>query len=240
MKRVLIVCAIVAALSAGACGKSTPAAPSPAVSSLAIAPATDYVKLKGTEKFAVTATYSTGATEPVAATWSSDNQAVATVDASGTVTGVGPGQATITAAYQGKTAARGLRVIPDYAGNWTGSWAVTPGGCTVFGDFRADWCGGVQGTFPATLSLQQIKDAVSGTWTLQDGNGNVTGSVAGNGTLTLSGSSLQSGVTIEISAWQSATADNRTMTGTFTFTWRVSGRNGYAQTVVEMRNFTKQ
>jgi hypothetical protein len=240
MKRVLIVTTIIAALSAGACGKSTPATPSPTVSSLSLSPATDYVKLKATEKFSVSATYNTGSSETVAAAWSSDNQAVATVDASGTVAGVGAGQATITATYQGKTASRGIRVIPDYAGTWTGSWAVVPGGCTVTGDFRSDWCAGVQGTYPATLNLQQIKDAVSGTWTLQDGNGNVTGTVATNGALTLTGSSLQSGVTIEISAWQSNTADNRTMSGTFTLTWRATGRSGSAQTLVEMRNFTKQ
>lgn len=239
MTRVSIIVGIAACVcAAAACDKSTPGTPSPTVSTLALSPGTDLVKIKASEKFSVTATYTSGASEGVSPTWTSDNQAVATVDAGGTVTGVAAGQATITASYQGKTATRAIRVVPDYAGRWAGTWAVTR--CQVQGDFREDWCGGVQGAFPATLDLLQSRDVVSGTWTLQEATGNVQGSIAGNGTLALTGSSLQSGVTIEIGAWQSATTDNRLMTGTFTLTWRVPGRSGSGQTDVEMRNFTKQ
>ena len=240
MKRFIGIVSIVLAIAGAACGNSTPATPGPTVSSLAMSPGTDYLKLKGTEKFSVTATYSSGTTEAVNASWSSDNQSVATVDASGTVTGVGAGQATITATYQGKAATRGLRVIPDYSGNWIGSWGLVPNGCTVSGDFRPEWCLGVQGSFPATMNLIQSRDYVSGTWTLQDGNGNVQGTVAPNGTLGLTGSSLQGGVRIEITSWQSTTTDNRAMAGTFTLRWTVDGRNGWAETRVEMRDFSKQ
>lgn len=239
MKRVFIGMGLIVLLGVAACGKSTPSTPGPTVSGLALSPATDWIKIKGTEKFFATATYTTGAAEAVTASWSSDNQAVATVDNTGTVTGVSAGQATITASYQGKTVTRSLRVLPDYAGRWAGTWAVTS--CEVQGGFPADWCTPMRGAvLPATLEMQQSRDAVSGAWTLQESNGNVQGTVATNGTLTLTGSTLQSGVRIEIVAWQSNTTDNSSMTGTFTLSWQVTGRAGSGQTVVEMRNFTKQ
>jgi hypothetical protein len=237
MRSIALVSVVIGVVVAG-CGKSAPATPTPSVSSLALSPATDYLKLKATEKFSATATYTNGAAETVNASWSSDNQAVATVDASGSVTGVGAGQATITATYQGKAATRSLRVIPDYSGNWSGSYATTS--CQVSGDFRQDWCLGVQGSFPATLNLIQSRDYVSGTWTLQEATGTVQGTVAANGVLPLTGSSFQGGVRIEITSWQSTTTDNRTMTGSFTLRWTAEGRTGSAETRVDMRNFAKQ
>lgn len=240
MKRVptAIAIVVVATLGAIACGKSTPANPGPTVATLTLSPATDLIKIKGTEKFSVTAAYTTGATEAVTASWTVDNQQVATVDSGGTATGVGAGQATITASYQGKTATRGLRVVPDYAGRWSGNWVVTR--CAVQGDFRPDWCVPVQGTFPASLELVQTRDVTSGPWTFQESTGNVQGTIASNGSLTLTSTTFQSGVRIEIASWQSTTTDNRTMTGNFSLTWTVPGRSGSAQTDIALQNFTKQ
>lgn len=222
-----------------ACGKSSPTEPAKTVSSLSMSPATDWIKIKGAEKFSVTAQYTSGAAEAITPAWTSDNTSVATVDAAGTATGVAAGQATLTASYQGKTATRGLRVIPDYAGRWAGNWGVTS--CSVQGDFVANWCDPVRnGSFPATLDILQAKDGVSATWTLQEATGTAQGNIAGDGRLSLTGTSLQNGVTIDITAWQTVTTDNRTMTGTFTLTWRTTGRSGSAQTNIELRSFTKQ
>ena len=155
------------------------------------------------------------------------------------VTGAGSGRATITASYQGKAATQALRVVPDYGGPWAGSWAVTR--CAVSGGFRADWCKPLQGNaFPATLELTQTRDILSGSWKLQESTGTLQGSIADNGTLSLSGANLVSGVTVTISAWQSVTADNKTMTGTFTLTWTIPGAPGSAETDVTLQNFTKQ
>lgn len=235
MKRACAVVALVAL--AAACGDSNPQKPSRAVTTLTVAPATDMIKLKATETYSVSATFTTGATEQVSAAWTSDNQAVVTVTQAGQATGAGPGQATLTATYEGKTATRPLRVVPDYAGRWAGTWTVS--NCQVTGNLGPQWCGGVQGSHPATLELVQTRDAISGSWTLQEGNGTVQGSVAPSGALSLTGSSLQSGVTIEIGSWQTLSTDNQTMTGTFTLLWKISGQT-VAQTTVTLGNFTKQ
>lgn len=232
----LLVVALLSCLTF-ACGDATPATPSPSVSGLTVT-GTDLVRIGGSERFSAAATLSGGAVETVSPSWSTSNQAVVTVDASGMVTGVASGQATITATYQGRTASQAVRVVPDYAGRWSGAWTVS--NCQVQGAFRPDWCAAVQGSFPAALDLQQSRDVVSGTWTLQEANGTVQGTIAADGALSLAGTSLQSGVQIEVSSWRSVSTDNRTMTGSFTLTWRAAGVNGSAQTTVDLRNFTKQ
>jgi hypothetical protein len=236
MRQTVLAVLVVASAFAAACGKSSPAEPSRTVSSLSMSPGTDWLKISGTEKFSVTAQYNTGVVEAVTPTWTSDNTSVATVDAAGTVTGIASGQATITAAFQGKSTTRGIRVIPDYAGRWAGNWTVA--NCTVQG-IPDSWCSPIRnGSFPATLVITQTKDVVSGTWTFQDATGTHPGTIATDGTLTLTGSTFQNGVTIEVSSWQTRTTDNRIMTGTFTLTWRPG--SGSAQTTITLQNFTKQ
>ena len=236
MKRLLLVLLAVASAGAAACEQSSPAEPTRTVSNLSMSPGTDWLKINGTEKFSVTAQYSTGVVEAVTPTWTTDAASIAVVDASGTVTGLAPGQATIAASYQGKSISRGIRVIPDYGGQWAGNWTVTS--CTVQG-LPTSWCDPIRNaSFPATLVIAQSKDVVSGTWTLQEGTGTHSGTIALDGTLALTGTTLQNGVTIEISSWQTRTTDNRTMTGTFTLTWRPA--NGSAQTTITLQNFRKQ
>jgi hypothetical protein len=111
-------------------------------------------------------------------------------------------------------------------------------GCTVQG-IPDSWCGPIRnGSFPATLVITQSKDVVSATWTFQEATGTHPGTIANDGTLTLTGTTLQNGVSIEISSWQTKTTDNRAMTGTFTLTWRPAA--GSAQTTISLQNFTKQ
>lgn len=63
------------------------------------------VAASATQPLTVTATYDVGATADVTAssTYDSSDDAVATVAADGTVTGVAAGTATVTVTYQGKT-----------------------------------------------------------------------------------------------------------------------------------------
>src|SRR5512143_3640705 len=95
MNRALLALAAAACVLAAACGKSSPSTPAPTVSTLSLSPGTDWVKIKATEKFTATAVYTSGASEAVSPTWTSDNSAILTVDGSGTVTGVAAGQATV-------------------------------------------------------------------------------------------------------------------------------------------------
>jgi len=88
---------VAAAMFAVACGSST----SP--STVSMVAVTGTVSAVGaTSQFVATATLSTGTTQDVTgqSTWQSSNTAVATVNPTGLVTGVGVGTAQITATYQ--------------------------------------------------------------------------------------------------------------------------------------------
>lgn len=64
---------------------------------------------------------------PVA--WSTSDPARATVDAAGKVTGVAPGDVSITATVEGKTASAALKVLARPVANWSGAadWATYQG-----------------------------------------------------------------------------------------------------------------
>lgn len=74
--------------------------------SLAVDPATADLTAGGTQQLTATVTRLDSSTADVtnSADWSSDNEAVATVDASGMVTAVATGSATVTGAYAGLSA----------------------------------------------------------------------------------------------------------------------------------------
>jgi hypothetical protein len=96
---------------AAACGgaptaPSSPAAAAPATSApslSAVAITGTAPMVGGTAQFSAAATLTDGTSQPVTtqAAWSSSNPAIASVSLSGLVTGVGAGDADITAAYQG-------------------------------------------------------------------------------------------------------------------------------------------
>jgi hypothetical protein len=105
--------------------KGTPTPPSPTVTSVTFSSSTDFLKVKETVTFAATARYSDGSSAPVT-DWRSDAPSVATVDAAtGKVTGVSAGMATIVATRDGMSATKPIRVVPDFAGTWKGGYTVT-------------------------------------------------------------------------------------------------------------------
>ena len=233
---------LLAAAAAAACNSkdSGPSSPSETVTEITISPATDFLKLKATERFTATARLGGGTTREVTPRWSSDTISVATIDSGGLVTAVGIGSATIVADYEALRATRLIQVLPDYAGRWTGQFVVTS--CSVTGSFQAQWCRQIQASppFPARLDLVQTRSAVSGTWTLQDeATGSVTGNIAADGRLTLEGSVFLGGITTTISSWESLSTDNQSMSGTFTLTWRATGVSGSATTRVTLQNFRR-
>lgn len=118
------------------------------------------------------------------ASWSSSNGAVATVNASGAVTGVGDGDADITATYQsvsGKAHVTVVRAAPpvevlNLAGTWTGtgsdelgaetfSWVLSQSGNTLSGTTRMRPLSETDGS---CASCHKVKD------------GTVAGSVSGS------------------------------------------------------------
>ena len=88
---------------------TTPAAPTP--TTVTVSPATATVAIGATQTLAATVKDQNGVVmSGQAVTWSSSNTAVATVNASGVVTGVAAGSATISATSSGKTGSASLTV----------------------------------------------------------------------------------------------------------------------------------
>jgi hypothetical protein len=81
-------------------GSNKTGTPTAAVQSIAVSPGSATILMGKQQQFSATATYSDGSTKPAPAglTWSSSNTAIATVDSSGLVKGVAPGNVTISAA----------------------------------------------------------------------------------------------------------------------------------------------
>src|SRR5207249_3438731 len=101
-----------------------------AVASVAVSPASVALQVGQTVQLAATPQDTGG--NPLAGrvvTWASNNAAVANVNASGLVTGVAPGSATITAASEGKSGAAVITVNP--APVPVASVGVTPGSATM-------------------------------------------------------------------------------------------------------------
>lgn len=95
--------------------------------------------------------------------WSSDDPPVARVDVRGIVTAIASGGTTIRAGFGGKQGQQPLRVVPEYAGTWTGQYRVTA--CQGGADPRT--CGRI--IFPdpnrdARLTLTMNQELASGTF----------------------------------------------------------------------------
>lgn len=219
----------------------TPTTPTPTTASVAIAAGTDMIVIQGTAALTASATMSDGSSKPgVSAAWTSDATSVATVDSSGKVTGIGSGQATITATYDNLKATRTIRVVPDYQGRWTGEYRVLT--CEDSGDFRDDeWCKGslAKGTIRVSMTLTQSRDTVTGSWTHDIMSGTTQGSIETAGTLVMNGNGMYDKVPMTIAGWRSLSTDNRTQNGKFTLTFSSSVWKGTAAATVEVRTCTK-
>jgi hypothetical protein len=246
--RCLVVVALLTTLVAcGGKGGGSPTAPStptPTITALSITPATDLIKIKASEAFTATATFSDGSSRSVQATWGSDTPGVATIDSSGRATGVTSGQATIFADYSGvPRATRLLRVMPDYHGRWRGDWSVT--GCAEEGDWRGVCREFTTGSlWVLNLTVNQTRDTVTGTTDFGDDlPGPVTGTIRMGGHLEVNGTYTVAfeGIPVEItvSNWETITTDNERMTGRFRMGMRAAGLQGSFRTDAELRIVTK-
>lgn len=245
MTRHLLAVCLALVVAAGCNRKqNTPAPPpSPTLTSLAISPATDMVRAGATETLAAIGTFSDGSVQTVLATWSSSATGIATVDASGRVTGVSNGQTTITASAEGMQATRQMRVVPDYHGRWEGNWRIVA--CTETGEF-AGICEEypVGELFLVTLVATQTRDTIAGTLDFGDNApGTITGIIASNGQLEIDTtySTIIEGFSFEftIQEWRTLTIDNQRMTGTFRILIRITGIDGSFTLSGEINEVTK-
>lgn len=124
-----------------------------------------------------------------------------------------------TAACGGKDNGPSER-IPNYAGTWSGTYAVT--GCNQTGDFATfNLCGSVGASAPYRFNLTQSQRNVTGSFTL----GSVTfpstgGTVASDGTLALTATQVDNGITIQV---QWALSLPNALAGNITSTWSSQG-----------------
>ena len=212
---------------------------------VAITTSTDLLKINQSETFTLTATMTDGSTRAVAGTWRSESPAVATVDSNGRVTGAGSGETAISAELNGLRAApRGIRVLPDYHGRWSGDWRVN--GCTPDGDWaRSEICRDVPvgALLPFALSLTQNRDTAAGNVTLDDVAGPVQGSIQVGGQLAATGAFTftDDEITIDVTVtdWQTTTTDNQRMTGRFAVVFRAAGLQGSVRFDGELRIVSK-
>ena len=164
MHHISRLCAILALVAAGGC--SNTASPSavdttPTTPTTAITPAATVVLVGQTQVYALAPANSTAVIS-----WTSSNENVLTIDATGLATGLANGVSTITGLSDaGTSATLTVQVVPVYAGSWAGTSTVLA--CTDLAGFAsAGYCAQSLGTTDKwTLTLTQSGLVVSGTLT---------------------------------------------------------------------------
>jgi hypothetical protein len=137
--------------------------PAPVVS-VEVTPAADTVRAGGTLQLTGTPLDADG--DPVArraVTWESDDEAVATVDDSGLVTGTGSGTATITATSGGRDGTAEVTVWVGVTGAWVGSLDVPGGPCQLDLSITEAGAGAITGTSLLYAPCLASPFAVTGT-----------------------------------------------------------------------------
>ena len=212
--------AVLALLAAVGCGDSTNPSPiAPTTAGAAITPATTALMIGQTQVYPLTPSTATSVI-----TWTSSNESVLSVDATGTATGLANGVSTITGSSDaGTSATLAVQVVPVYAGSWAGTTNVLA--CTDLAGFNsAGYCAQSQGaTERWTLTLTQSGLLVTGTMTKSEGanvlNGTVTGAIGGSGDMialrgTLAGFARGANLVLTPISWN-ALASGSNITGTW-------------------------
>ena len=218
-------------MASAACGGSPtgPGGNGPAAQSLTLSPGLDLLKIKASETLSAALTSANGQQTPTTATWTSDTPAVASVDASGRVTGQASGNATISAQASGLRQSLTLRVVPDYHGRWEGFTRVT--GCADEGDFDTLCDEVVGGGLPLSASITQTRDAITADVNFDDAKGRISATIQSSGrlvttgqlTLTIDGIAFD----VALSEWDTTSVDNQSMTGRYRLEVRHARLTGF-------------
>ena len=221
---------ILLALLLFACGgggsSSTPTVTTPEVSLTSLSVNTtesgEVLKVSETFQMSITGTYSNGTTRNLTSlvTWSSSNSAITDVSSSGLVTALSAGSTTITAEYNGLTAATSITVIELI------DLSISPSSITI--PFRSSQQLTVTGIY--TDNSSESFDGLV-TWNSSNpeianvsNTGEVLGISAGTATISASVNSIETSVVVTVSAasLQSITVSSTTtqipvgLTSTFT------------------------
>jgi len=156
------------------------------------------VEVLNTIDLSAVANYSDASYETTGFVWSSDNTSVATVNATGTVTGVSTGTAVITAEKSGVSDTISITVTPESV--------ITITGIVISGNSSVNEGGDI--TLSATAAYSDLSTKTSGfTWVSDntsiatvDASGKVTGLSAGTATISASMDGAISQKSIEVKA----------------------------------------
>ena len=222
-------------------------APSPTPTGITIAPGTAFLRVNQSETFTATMTMSNGSTQPAQPTWQSDNTTVLTFEGTGTARGRSNGTATIIASSQGLSAARLIRVTPDFQGTWAGDYQISR--CDATKEYRdADFCHSEDGFAPGRLlpiafTFTHERESASGTVTLGQLEGPASGTIDANGQLAGSGNVTftSEGVTgLFAIAPLTLTSQGDRLQGRMTVTLTVPGVPGQGVFDADLRTVTRQ
>jgi hypothetical protein len=218
---VATVLAGLAVLVAG-CDSNSSTPTSPSGGSLQITTTHPVLRASETTTLAVTG----GSGAPVtAATWSSTDTSVLTVNAMGIATALRAGRVTVTATTGTSSGVVALRVVPDYQGTWSGGLARLQLTCSA--SSASPLCvPGAPTTGTLTLRIVQAADQL--TATLVDSaepasTVPLTGQVQADDQLSLAGSSPVSAQTVRVDVTtMRATIDAALGTMTGSYQWLVA------------------
>jgi hypothetical protein len=148
----------------------------------------------------------------------SDTPAVATSTDSGLVTGVTNGLANIYTIYAGKQGTKQIRVVPNYQGQWQGSYVVRS--CTSSGTFNNCTATGifaVGNVLPASMAFVQTDNMINGNFFLgQVANTPISAQIAGDGGVTFTGTSTNSTTISADTTWRVNLVANDRLVGNHT------------------------
>jgi hypothetical protein len=217
MKKVLIFVLLAAVWGCG--GKDSPTAPS-------TPPAPTNITINGpdTVTLGATATYTASSST---CSWNTTEGYIATV-AAGVVSGNQSGQTTLYCEQQGVRGSKTIRVLPNYQGNWIGSYAVT--GCSQTGSFSSiNFCSNypTDRVFPTSARLTQSGTSVSGTFDLGQITGQQTSaSINTDGSVSLLINHNASGGFTITSSWNINMSKSGQISGSNSSHWIYAGLGG--------------
>jgi len=214
-------------------GGGNPAAPSSNVSSIAIvlSPA---LKIGQTEQATATATLTGGGTQSISSGFRSDTPAVAAVNDAGMVTAAATGLANVFVVSGGQQGTKSLKIVPDYDGNWFGTYVVSS--CSDSGAFRDSikFCadGFSPGSqLPLAASFSQAMDALTANIMLGAVATNpVTSTIGSDGSVSLATAVIvaDNPLRIDVTLRLSSPAPG-SIVGTLSQTWTYPGVTGSGQ-----------